>query len=121
VPLVSLNALKGRHWSSRARGKMQWAEALMVARARALAPPAPPAGRMVVEITRLMGKGEREYDFENLAGGNAKSLVDALTRLGFWRDDNPRYLTRAYAQRRATPDEVRERVRTLVLIRPEEG
>jgi len=91
----------------------------MVARARALAGASPPAGRMVVEITRLMGRGEREFDFDGLVGGNAKALIDALTRLGFWRDDSPKWLTRAYAQRRATPDEARERVRTLVLIRPE--
>jgi hypothetical protein len=92
----------------------------MAARARAREPPAPPDGRMVVEIVRLMGRGEREFGFDGLVGGNAKSLIDALTRLGFWRDDNPRYLTRAYAQRRATPAEARERVRTLVLIRPED-
>lgn len=119
VPLVSLNQLKGRHWSARSRGKTEWAEALMVARARHLAPPTPPEYRQVVEITRLMGRGEREFDFENLAGGNAKSLIDALTRLGFWRDDSPRWLAREYHQRRATPDEARERVRTIVVIRPE--
>lgn len=118
VPLVSLNELKGRHWGVRARGRREWAEALMVARARRLAPASPPEYRQVVEVTRLMRAGERKFDEENLSGGNAKGLIDCLTRLGFWRDDSPTWLAREYHQHRATPEDVRHGAHTVVLIRP---
>jgi hypothetical protein len=114
--LVSLNDLKGRHWSARSAGKTAWAAELTYRRAHALAPKTPPAGLQIVTIERLMLPNERPFDEDNLAGGNAKSLIDCLTRLGFWRDDNPQWLDRRYRQRPQTPDEHRAGTRTLVEI-----
>jgi hypothetical protein len=116
TPIVSLNKLKGRHWGARHNGKTAWQRELTARGARRLAPPTPPDHRQVATITRLLGPGERPFDFENLAGGNAKSLVDALTDLGFWRDDSPAWLDRAYAQRKATPAERAAGISTIVTV-----
>ena len=116
TPLTSLNTLKGRHWSARTRGKTAWTAELTLRRTHALAPHTPPNHRQTLTIERLMHPNEREFDFENLAGGSAKSLVDCLTTLGFWHDDSPRWLDRHYYQRRATPDEITAGHHTLVEI-----
>ena len=116
IPIESLNALKGRHWSARSKGKTAWAAELTFRRTHALAPRTPPAHLQLVTIERLMLPSERAFDFENLAGGNAKSLIDCLTSLGFWRDDNPKWLDRHYAQRPATETERQSGIRTIVEI-----
>ena len=115
--LVSLNDLKGRHWSARSAGKTAWAAELTYRRAHARAPKTPPAGLQIVTIERVMLPSERPFDEDNLAGGNAKSLIDCLTRLGFWHDDNPQWLDRQYHQRPATEVERRAGTRTIVEIR----
>ena len=58
----------------------------------------PPTYRQRVTITRILGKGQRLYDPDNLQGGTAKALIDALTDLGMWLDDAPGLLDRVYRQ-----------------------
>jgi hypothetical protein len=68
-------------------------------------------GKRLVTITRLMGAGQREFDYDNLVAG-CKSLVDAMkptaTRRGrqvlgssLLVDDGPAHVTVTYQQERA--------------------
>lgn len=116
TPITSLNQLKGRHWSKRHAAKRDWENDLLTAGAELLTSDKTPNTRQRVTITRLLAARQREYDYENLTAGNAKSLVDVLTRLGYWRDDNPKHLCREYAQRRQTPDERAKGIHTIVEI-----
>ena len=118
TPITSLNQLKGRHWSKRHAAKRQWAEDLLQAGARCIPPRERPRVKQRVVITRLMAPRQREYDFENLTAGNAKALVDTLTAMNYWMDDNPRYLDREYLQRKQTPYERENGIHTIVVIEP---
>ena len=95
LKLKSLNDLKGRHWARRHQEKNDAAWALKEAGARRTTPP---EHRQLVTLTRVLGPRERVWDFENLTGGTAKAIFDALTDLGYWRDDSPRWIDRAYEQ-----------------------
>lgn len=59
-----------------------------------------------LRIVRVLGKGEREYDFDNLVGG-AKALVDAMARAGLVLNDNARWLEASYHQERGSATGVR--------------
>lgn len=57
-----------------------------------------PTKRRVI-MTRLMGKGEKTYDQDNLIGG-CKPILDALTRNDIIVDDSKRWLVIHYKQER---------------------
>ena len=117
-PLTSLNQTKGRHWTHRHRHKRHMTTALLAAGARENILP---NHRQLVTITRLKRPRQRDYDHDNLVAGNAKALIDALTDLGYWRDDNPYYLRREYHQRAATPDEIARGIHAIIEIEPDES
>lgn len=116
-PLTSLNQVKGRHWSHRHAHKRAMTAALLAARAGM---GSSPDYRQLVTLTRLKRPRQRDYDEENLSGGSAKALVDALTDLGYWRDDSRKHLRREYQQRRATRDEIARGIHTIVEIEPDQ-
>ena len=107
--LVSLNNVK--QWRARQRATL--ALKAEVFGRYPFATFQPPTGRQRVTITRVLGPRQRAWDVDNLAGGTAKGLIDALTELGMWRDDNPAHLEREYEQ-----DDTRreQRFRVEVLI-----
>lgn len=92
----SLNEFSGRH--SRIRSRERARIAAMLADELGHAIYQPPDYRQLITITRVLGKGQREFDVDNLAGGTLKHLIDALTTIGMWRDDSPRWLARRYLQ-----------------------
>jgi len=53
-----------------------------------------------VTITRCYTGGDRQFDEGNLAGGNVKQLVDAMTFCGFWRDDSPKYINLTFKEKK---------------------
>lgn len=55
--------------------------------------------RRRVTLTRVMGKGQREFDADNLSGG-MKVCVDAMVRAGWLRDDTKQWAEIHYAQER---------------------
>jgi hypothetical protein len=98
--LESLNAFTGMHWRLKNSHKKAWLQEIRMAMAKAgIKRPAPlEAGTAKLRIVRVLGPHERLWDEENLSGGSAKQLVDALVTLGFLRDDAPKWLRREYAQ-----------------------
>lgn len=50
-----------------------------------------------VTLTRLIGKGQRRYDRDNMATG-CKPIVDALVRVGLLIDDDAKHAEIHYAQ-----------------------
>lgn len=113
LELLSLNGIKGRHWGAWKKLKKHAAEALLEARVTARKDT--PSTRQRVVITRFMKPRQRPFDHENFTGG-AKALVDALTDLGYWRDDSERFLEREYHQAPATVEHYRRGLLTRVAI-----
>lgn len=58
------------------------------------------AAKRNVKIIRYMGKGKREFDFDNLVGG-AKFVIDALKEVGLIYDDSPEWINVEYKQEKA--------------------
>lgn len=92
----SLNEFTGRHGRVRSRERAKLAAMIAARLDHAIFKP--PDYRQLLTLTRVLGKGQREFDVDNLAGGTLKHLVDALTRIGMWHDDSPRWLARRYFQ-----------------------
>lgn len=46
-----------------------------------------------LRVTRILGKGERQWDKSSLARGSWKQLEDALVSLGWFADDGPKFIT----------------------------
>lgn len=69
-------------------------------------------GPMRVEYTRIMGKREREWDFDNLVGGG-KIIFDAMVKARLIVDDSPKLCERHYEQARGEKSGLRLRVSSL--------
>lgn len=80
--------------------------------------------KRVVRIERWIGKGQRSFDDENMAGGSVKCINDALIELGWIKDDSPKWRTLELAQRKFTELDPSEQklwevraVRTMIEVR----
>jgi hypothetical protein len=80
---VSLNAVRGRHWSAERRAKRETAD-LLAGYARFFLVPAA-AGPRRVSVLVTLGPRERANDRDNLD----KILLDALVQVGLLLDDGP--------------------------------
>ena len=50
-----------------------------------------------VVVTRILGKGEKHFDYPNISRGNIKQIIDAMVAEGrFWHDDGPKCITGIY-------------------------
>ena len=63
-----------------------------------------PQEKRHVSITRVMGKGQREFDYGNLVGG-CKPIPDVLQELRLIHDDSPKWVTIEYKQRKLEIDD----------------
>lgn len=52
-----------------------------------------------ITLTRIIGKGQRQFDYSNLVGG-AKYVLDACREAGLIVDDSPKWCIDVYEQRR---------------------
>lgn len=52
----------------------------------------PPLFKQKVTLTRLLGPGEKFWDWDSVLRGSAKELVDALAALKFFLTDGPRWV-----------------------------
>ena len=86
VELTNRNDGQGHHWSRTQRDKI----ALRIALAPFKREPFP--FRVDVTLTRILGKGQRLFDPDSIGRGNAKQIIDTLTDLGWWLDDNARHI-----------------------------
>ena len=54
--------------------------------------PSPSDKKIGMVITRVLGKGERQWDPDSVLRGNAKQLVDSLVDYGVCSDDSPSFV-----------------------------
>jgi len=47
---------------------------------------------VVVHVTRILGKGQQQWDMSSGLRGSYKALEDAMTACGWWVDDSPKYI-----------------------------
>lgn len=57
--------------------------------------------RVVNHVTRLYGKGQREWDSSSIGRGNWKEIEDAMVVCGWFHDDSTKYIkeTRFFQKR----------------------
>ena len=46
-----------------------------------------------VTVTRVLGKGQRLWDYSSGLRGNYKEIEDSLVAVGWFTDDSPKYIT----------------------------
>jgi len=104
--LLSINAfLGGAHWANKNQPR-HWRHTKriwmpLLRSDEGLGFPLPHNGkRRVVYVERWLGPGERKWDPKNFSGGSAKSVVDAMVRLGWLKDDNEQWAVIHEEQRR---------------------
>jgi hypothetical protein len=47
---------------------------------------------VVVEVTRILGKGQRLWDSSSIGRGSYKEVEDTLVELGWFHDDGPKWI-----------------------------
>ena len=88
VELTNGNDGRGSKWFSSAKVRKQIEQTL-----RLHGFEREPFDRPVhVDITRILGKGQRLWDADSVLRGNAKELIDALVAVGWFVDDGPKYI-----------------------------
>lgn len=107
--LTNGNNGQTKHWSSSHKERRQWVESLVksewlphglgvdtydIQTAMSLVPSDSLLG---LEITRVLGKGQRKWDADSVLRGNAKQLIDSLVELKLADDDSPRYIDWVHA------------------------
>jgi hypothetical protein len=95
VDWPSRNKLDKMHWAARGRLRKDYSEMLMLmglCRQHSTF-----TGRAKLVLTRVLGRGQRLFDEDNLAGG-AKQMIDAMVRCGWFKDDSPTYLSVEFKQ-----------------------
>lgn len=97
------NAGPGRWAYTRLRGS--WATAMKV-----LARDIPRAtGKRGVRLTRVLGKRQRMYDYDNFVGG-AKSCIDSMVKAGLIVGDSAKFVDVTYEQERGAKEGARVEV-----------
>jgi hypothetical protein len=110
IDLIGANKLLRMHWRERKALRVDYQNHLFAngVRFQRVAP----EGRQRVTITRILGKGQRRFDRDNLHA-SVKGLVDALRGQNAIRNDNPAAIELAVledASNRASGPAVRVRV-----------
>lgn len=108
-PLSNGNNGQSKHWGLSHRERKEWLDSLAksewlphglgvntydIQTAMSLIPPDSLLG---LEITRVIGKGQRKWDADSVLRGNAKQLIDSLVEFGLAEDDSPRYIDWVHA------------------------
>lgn len=129
IPSANAHMVNGNARASAARYRAfrdRWTADLSSLRVANRIPPA--VRHRTVTVTRLMGKGQREFDYDNLVAG-AKAVIDAMKPAHMRRgclvagasllvDDSPRWVTVTYLQERAADGRAATRI-TIEDIEPE--
>lgn len=87
--LTNGNDGRGNKWFSSANLRKQFESDLRKLRMVRTPYPFP----VKVEVWRVLGKGQRLWDYDSIGRGNAKEIFDALVACGWFHDDSPRYIT----------------------------
>ena len=86
VELTNGNDGRGYAWQRSASRRKKLAKQLAHHRREPFGVP------VVVEVTRILGKGQRLWDSSSVGRGNYKELEDTLVELGWFVDDGPQWI-----------------------------
>ena len=89
IALNNRNAGQGRAWYDTNKERREIEQVLRLEGCHHAEPMPSPCK---VRLTRMLGKGEREWDFDSIGRGNAKQLLDSLVALGWFVDDGPKHI-----------------------------
>lgn len=90
IQLISKNKLQGRSWYGKSNAKKKYLS-ILIYRKLGRKPFRFPV-RLVV--TRLLGAGEKKWDYDNIGGGSWKQLQDSLVQIGWFKDDSSKWITK---------------------------
>ncbi len=71
-----------------------------------------------IEVTRVLGKGQRLWDISSVGRGNWKQLEDALVACGWFHDDGPAWISHIGFSQDASNRKVGPAVRIVAHRRP---
>ncbi len=71
-----------------------------------------------LEVTRILGKGQRLWDADSILRGSAKELIDSLVALGWFVDDSPKWIGAVVGYQDATQREIGPAVQVEVFKMP---
>ena len=94
IQLLSKNARDKLHYRARHKLRQDYRDIIQTKYRKAVTPQV----RQRVTVMRVKGKGERDFDQQNIGAGSAIELIDALTAAGYWVDDAPRWLETEFRQ-----------------------
>ena len=94
IQLLSKNARDKLHYRARHKLRQDYRDIIQTKYRKAVTPQV----RQRVTVIRVKGKGERDFDQQNIGAGSAIELIDALTAAGYWVDDAPRWLETEFKQ-----------------------
>ena len=86
IKLTNGNDGRGFAWQRSAAVRKRMAKMLAPLRRKPFDVP------VVVQVTRILGKGERLWDSSSIGRGNYKELEDTLVALGWFYDDGPAWI-----------------------------
>ena len=91
LPIELTNGNDGRtkRWFSSAKRRQEYEE-LLIAHGLRREPLDVPVW---VRVTRVLGKGQRLWDYSSGLRGNWKEIEDALVSVGWFHDDGPKWVT----------------------------
>ena len=86
VELINRNDGQGHSWHRTASQKLTIQRKLRGFKRK------PFSFRVDVVMTRILKRRQKLLDPDSLGRGNAKQIVDVLTKLGWWHDDSAKHI-----------------------------
>lgn len=86
IELTNRNDGRGYSWHRTA------AEKKRIQKALANMPREPFSVPVRITVTRILGKGQRLWDYDSGLRGNWKEIQDTLVNLGWFHDDSPKWI-----------------------------
>ena len=100
IELTNGNDGRGYAWQRSASRRKKLGKQLAAYRREPFSVP------VVVEVTRILGKGQRLWDSSSIGRGSYKEIEDTLVELGWFVDDGPKWIVQTiFAQTANRRDE----------------
>lgn len=112
IELTNGNDGQGRAWFAKASRRQKIESALLAAGHKRT----PFTGRVVVRVTRMLGKGQRLWDSSSVGRGNYKEIEDALVSLGWFVDDGPEWISETRYRQMTRNESGQETSSTLIEV-----
>lgn len=98
IELTNGNEGRSKHWGAAAKRRGEYESIIRLLRPN----PWPIETPVRLVITRVLGRGQRLFDVDSLARGNAKEVIDAIVAAGYLPDDGPRHVVSCEYRQDAT-------------------